>query len=99
MRKGDCYQAAGRFMMDSNGSDNLTLVHGEVQGQGQLEGVRFGHAWIEKGNLVIDKSNGRNLNIPKELYYLLGDIKNTVRYSYDEFLSKVAKYKHWGPWE
>ena len=73
---GDCYEAAGKYMMGKcmTGDCNLVLVHGEVSGQGDLTGVRYGHAWVEDGGTVIDKSNGRNLTLPKVFYYSLGQI-------------------------
>ena len=75
---GDCYESAGKYMMDlcTLASDHcdLILVHGEVTGQGRLEGIKYGHAWVEKGDLVIDKSNGRDIEMPKFLYYQLGRI-------------------------
>jgi hypothetical protein len=103
---GDCYEAAGRFMMGEcqfgNPCEGLTLVHGEVAGQGELEGVTFGHAWIEKGDTVIDKSNGRNLELPAALYYFMGrinDIGNTHRYPWEEARRMILDYQHWGPWD
>tara|TARA_Y100000034_G_C6802745_1_gene360203 strand:- start:199 stop:645 length:447 start_codon:yes stop_codon:yes gene_type:complete len=73
---GDCYEAAGKYMMEKCliGDCNLTLVHGEVSGQGNLAGIRYGHAWVEDDGTVIDKSNGRNLKMPKVLYYSIGQI-------------------------
>ena len=32
MKMGDCYEAAGRYMMDHS-KDNIWLVHGEVTGR------------------------------------------------------------------
>ena len=57
---GDCYEAAGKYMMDNcmMGGCSLILVHGEVQGQGHLGGVTYGHAWVLDGGTVIDVSNG-----------------------------------------
>lgn len=65
---GDCYEAAAHYLLDhvlgigvTNPNHGLRLVHGEVAGQGPLEGKTFGHAWIEDGDTVIDTSNGKNL--------------------------------------
>ena len=73
---GDCYEAAGKYMMEQcqTRDCNLTLVHGEVAGQGPLEGIRYGHAWVEDGGTVIDKSNGRDVRLPKTIYYSIGNI-------------------------
>ena len=66
------------------GDKNAKLVHGMVSGQGQLEGVRFGHCWVEKGNRCIDKSNGNNIDFPKKLYYSLlqAPVPGTKLYKY-----------------
>ena len=103
--KGDCYEAAGRFMMDEclmDPSCTLVLVHGEVAGQGPLSGLTYGHAWVLDGETVIDKSNGRNLQIPKILYYALGGIDhigNVHTYTWEQARKKIAQSKHWGPWD
>jgi len=72
---GDCYEAAGKYMMDNCMSGcNLVLVHGEVTGQGDITGIKYGHAWVEDDDTVIDKSNGRDITMPKIVYYILGKI-------------------------
>ena len=100
---GDCYEAAGKYMFENRMADcNLVLVHGEVVGQGALEGVTYGHAWVEDGGTVIDKSNGRDIRLPKVLYYALGQIDqigNTVQYSWPDTREKILNYEHWGPWD
>ena len=104
---GDCYEAAGKFMMmecqlGGSDCDSLVLVHGEVMGQGQLGGITFGHAWVEKDGMVIDKSNGRNLQLPTHLYYALGQIErigNVHHYPWEEARKKILDYEHWGPWD
>ncbi len=103
---GNCYEAAGQFMMMKcqfrGGCDGLTLVHGEVMGQGPVEGIPFGHAWVESNGMVIDKSNGRNLELPASLYYEIGrinEIGNVVKYSWDDARNKILEFEHWGPWD
>ena len=103
---GDCYEAAGQYMMREctfgNDDCDVILVHGEVAGQGPLEGITFGHAWVERGGMVIDKSNGRNLELPAALYYLVGqinDIGNIHRYSWEEARRKILDTENWGPWD
>lgn len=99
---GDCYRAAGRYILDKGiVNPNLTLVHGFVTGQGSISGVRYDHAWIEDGDMVIDKSNGRDLNIPKALYYALGNISpsESIKYNPSEARKKILDNKHWGPWD
>lgn len=102
---GDCYEANGRYFMDKSlygGDGNMRLVHGEVTGQGSLEGVNYGHAWVEDGNTVIDMSNGRAVRMPKAAYYALGNIEandNMHKYTASEFRRNVLKHEHWGPWD
>ena len=103
---GDCYEAAGRFMMDQctfGSSCDLRLVHGEVMGQGPVEGITFGHAWIlDDRGMVIDKSNGRDVMLPESIYYKAGQIDsidNVIEYSWDEARKKILEYGHWGPWD
>jgi hypothetical protein len=101
---GDCFEANGRYFMDAaafpGGNKTLHLVHGEVTGQGPLEGVKYGHAWIEDGNMVIDVSNGRTVRMPKATYYALGRIGDNVHhYDAPAFRRKVMQHKHWGPWD
>jgi len=100
---GDCYEAAGKYMMDHGlfgGRPEMLLVHGEVTGQGRLEGMKYGHAWIEDGDMVIDESNGRSLQIPRAVYYHLGKIGSNVhKYTMDEFRQQVTNHEHWGPWD
>ena len=102
---GDCYEASGKYIMDECmfGDDcNLLLVHGEVAGQGALEGFTYGHAWVLDGDLVIDRSNGRFLEMPKQLYYTLGQIDhidNMHVYPWKEARKKILEFEHWGPWD
>ena len=106
---GDCYQAAGQYAMmkcqfssSSTECDDLVIVHGEVMGQGHLEGITYGHAWIESKGMVIDVSNGRNIKLPISTYYLLGkigEIDNYVKYTWKEAREKIIASKHWGPWD
>jgi hypothetical protein len=103
---GDCYEAAGQYMMKNctfGKSDcGLTLVHGEVMGQGAIAGVPYGHAWVLDSGIVIDKSNGRDLSLPMQIYYAVGQIDrigNIIEYSWEEARKKILDYGHWGPWD
>tara|TARA_B100001564_G_scaffold351843_1_gene358292 strand:- start:1434 stop:2123 length:690 start_codon:yes stop_codon:yes gene_type:complete len=99
--KGDCYQAGGRLIMNFFGDKNHKLVHGMVNGQGALEGKRYGHCWVESSNSVLDHSNGRKLEVPKKVYYALGRVKpSQCKYYTPEQAAKFMVDKgHWGPWE
>lgn len=103
--RGNCYEAAGKYIMGAclvKPKCGLILVHGEVSGQGPLEGVTFGHAWVLDGDTVIDPSNGREVKMPKSLYYALGGIdriRNLHQYTWDEAKEKMVQFEHYGPWD
>jgi len=106
---GDCFESALKELMNSNPfekdhMDNMTMVHAIVSGQGNIEGVQHGHAWVEVGDVVIDKSNGRNIVMRKDEYYKAGKIdpnnpNEFKRYNRQEMAKKVSKYKTYGPWD
>jgi hypothetical protein len=116
---GDCYVAAGdivlnqlqrqRFKFLATGDEiqfigTPYLVHAEVKGQGAVEGIRYGHAWIEDDVLVYDYSNGRQLVLPKELYYRVGDIqtdnpKKYQKYTFEEAKDKLLSTGNYGCWD
>lgn len=82
----------------------LILVHAEVAGQGPMEGKTFGHAfvWDTSQDMVIDRSNNRDIQLPKILYFGIAQIEeigNYFTYAPEEMMIKLLKYKHWGPWD
>jgi GNAT superfamily N-acetyltransferase len=98
--KGDCYYIAGQFAMDNiftpKNIDYIGtpyLVHAEVQGQGGISHIRYGHAWIEDDENVYDFSNGRELVIPKILYYTIGDINTDNPSKYRKYTFAEARRK------
>ena len=104
MKTGDCYEAAGKYIMDkclfAGPNCDLILVHAEVTGQGPIQGLKHGHAFVLDGDTVIDRSNGRDVRLPKQVYYNLGNIgDNLHEYTFKEFRRKVTEYRHWGPWD
>lgn len=110
MSLGDCYEAAVDFLMQHGtlgpfgaGDPDLILVHGEVTGQGPLEGVKYGHAWVETPDgLVIDVSNGRAIRLPIPDYYALarmGSRPNVHKYTQQEVRRKLSETGHYGAWD
>ena len=98
--RGDCYEVAGRLATESDGF--FTLVHGEALGTGGgALGLRFGHAWTEFEAMgiefVLDLTFGES-PLPKQFYYMKGNISKTVRYTKAEAAKKILKTRHWGPW-
>ena len=99
---GDCFESALNHMIKEcrfNKDSTITLVHGEVTGQGPIAGIKYGHAWVEDGDLVIDKSRGRNIQMPKAIYYALGNIERTMRYTFEEMRKKILDHGTYGPWD
>ena len=100
---GDCYQSAGNLILPMYGDKHkgYTLVHGMVNGQGPLNSVRYGHAWVELDDIVFDYSNGRKLEIPKRVYYHVGQIKenDNIYYTQEETRRWILDIGTWGPWE
>lgn len=96
---GDCYQKALHYMMSKPTDNQLILCHGLVTGQGAIRGIVYGHAWVEKGNKVIDETIP--LEIDKGVYYAIGNIKKNNVWNYDrqQMSEKVQQFKTYGPWE
>ena len=104
MVKGNCYEnAIHKFVDLQKSGHDAVIVHGHVEGQGsETKGKRFGHAWVESNGMVIDKSNGRDLQLPASLYYAVGkidEIGNVVKYSWPDARDKILEFEHWGPWD
>ena len=96
---GDCYSANGRSIIGAD--DSARLVHGV--GILPRDGKPFGHCWIEKGNLVLDYSNGKDIKISKNRYYELGNIPvkpyKIYKYTSEQMGLKMIRSGHWGPWD
>lgn len=102
---GDCYQAAVRAMWDlvCDGTVKFAaLVHGTVKADsGDIIGERYGHAWVEIGGVVFDRSNGRDLAVPREEYYRRGEVvaDECSRYNLKEMSEEMLRTEHYGPWD
>jgi hypothetical protein len=79
------------------------LVHAQVTGQGAIEGVKYGHAWIEDDAFVYDYSNKRKLKVPKALYYEIGQIIEQqpihFKYTFEQARRKMNEIGHYGSWD
>ena len=90
---GDCYEVHGEAIALNDESG--LLCHGTVW---HSKSGWHGHAWIERGEVVCDYSNGSINVLSKELYYALGYIKDVKRYSADEARRMMLKTRHFGAW-
>ena len=104
MPTGDCYMANGRFVMrkmNEPDENKWRLCHGV--GILRTDGKPFGHCWAEKGNMVHDESNGKDINLDKRVYYALGNIPvkgyKIYKYKPQQVGIKMVRNKHWGPWD
>ena len=96
-KNGDCYVVAYR----EQGPKDI-LVHGLVTPViGPLENLTYNHAWIERGNKVIDRtiSNPDMQEMDKNIYYALGRIQITYKYKLQEVLENSDKFQTYGPWQ
>ena len=108
---GDCYEAAANLFLvmceygrNEENVQNLRLVHAEVEGQGPVDGVRFGHAFVllVDEDRVLDFSNGRKVFMSREKYYRLGkidEINNLKEYNFDEAYRFLVECETYGPWD
>jgi hypothetical protein len=92
---GNCFEDALRFLTTNR---DWILVHGVPLGTGgNAKGLRYGHAWLEKDEVVHDPSIDKTFL--KNEYYKAGDIKITVRYTFLEAKKFVLGTRQCGPWD
>ncbi len=98
--RGNCYEAAAKLLHAHRDCPGIALAHGTVTGQGPVAGIRYGHAWVEIGEVVLDPSNGRLVVARKTAYYAAGEIAEPVaRYTFAEAAREMLETGHYGPWE
>jgi len=111
---GDCFEAAVKLLWDEATAKGARmvpdfkivkslLVHAEVTGQGQIAGLKYGHAWVERNGYVYDFSNGKTDVMAKAVYYAAGQIVDKpgklYRYTGLEAKKFMLRTSHYGPWE
>ncbi len=102
---GNCYRAAVTLAMDARalGLVNVAVIQGTLMGEGSLEGVRFGHSWVEANipgettRVAIDYSSGNSLIMDRDAFRFLQQAQDVHEYdvSEAESLSATGDY---GPW-
>jgi len=105
--EGDCYEAALKTMMrlcTDGDPTRYRLVHAEIIGQGPIEGLRHGHAFVVDvaDDLAIDESNGRNLRMDLGMYEALARIHvagNWHVYTFKQACGWALDSGTYGPWE
>ena len=106
--KGDCYLVAGQLALEIKNKDidykgTPYLVQAEVK-HSAIEGLRYGHAFIEDDENVYDFSNNREIIMPKQIYYYFGDInprdkKKYRKYTFKEAREKMLSTGNYGCWD
>jgi hypothetical protein len=102
---GNCYQAALTLAADARmlGLENVSVIQGTLMGQGPLEGVRFGHSWVEANipgrtsRVVLDYSSGNSLVMDADAYRFLNRARDVHEYSVSEATSHASGGSY-GPW-
>lgn len=101
--EGDCYEAAYLLAKQLNDAGAPAIVcHGIVTGNAEpVIGKRFGHAWVEMGDVVFDNSNGRETATRRARYYQNGTIdpSEVRRYEWQDAMLWALRTRHYGPWE
>lgn len=100
--RGRCYEAAAKGVL-ADRFGGWVLVHGRPLGRGgEAKGRRYGHAWMECGGQVLDRTIS-DAPIPRDAYYALGEIdpndSELYRYTQAQLRLVLQKTEHWGPWE
>ena len=104
---GDCFVTNGQEFTSLVDTTNYVIVHGIVKNS--IDGLPMSHCWIEKiihkdrfsYTVCLDYSNGNTVELPKELYYYFGKIKeeDLKKYTREEYLEKIIQSSNWGPWD
>ena len=96
MNDKNCYTLAANYILMHN--DGCRLVHGiPTLIAGNYAGKKYGHAWIEYGNVCYDVVVKQW--IPKAVYYGIGKIEYTVSYSRSLAMQNLRETGHYGAWD
>lgn len=101
---GNCFQVAYRTFSTLWYRGNYRLVHGMIDGQGPVKGLRFVHAWVENidTGMVIDNTlpEGKRL-LPQRDYYSLAHVQadQLSKYTTEQVLEYAINTGIYGPWE
>jgi len=98
---GDCYRCAAKYVLDN--PETYTLAHAVVTGQGPIEGLRYGHAFVlfDRDGVEYVKDLSADVEMPSALYFAIGriDSEKVVTYTSEEAIHKMIEFEHWGPWD
>jgi hypothetical protein len=99
---GNCYEVHAKALL--LGEQKGLLCHGEVFNP--RTGRFHGHCWLEQPlplaiDVVVcrDLTDGRDMVVPKGLYYSRGRVRRVKRYTEAQARAKLAESEVWGPWK
>jgi hypothetical protein len=85
-RRGTCYEENREVWMTML-KRGAKLMHGELRSRlaewkdaDEGKGMPIWHVWVEVGDMVYDRSNGKSLMMPKEMYYLRSRVQRSAEY-------------------
>jgi len=97
------YASKGLTPSEEDWSGTPYVVHAQVEGQGALQGIPYGHAWVEDNLFVYDFSNGRSIRMLKDDYYYSGNVQRKkpkyFKYTFPQAVAKMAQTGHYGSWD
>jgi len=98
---GECYRCAAQYVMEH--PETHSLAHAVVTGQGPIEGLRYGHAFVlfDRDGVEYVKDLNADVEMPSALYFAVGriDPEKVVTYSPREAAVAASTSGHWGPWD
>lgn len=49
--------------------------------------------------IVVDRSNGNNVEVPRQVYYGIGQVENPAKYTVEQAHIQMLSSGHYGPWD
>lgn len=104
--------AAARIPYRKDAKGPFRIVHGTPVGtSGAILGRRHWHGWVEVATepglitdhatwAVFDYSNGKEVRMPRGLYYAIGQLDEATvwRFTLAEAEQQYRRHRHCGPW-
>lgn len=103
--KGQCYKNSYDYLIKNSTKQNIKLVHLIAKGLGKIDGIDFGHAWVEYDieyedglvRMAYDVLN--DMEVAAIDLKVLGRVSYSVEYSLPEALKLIIETENYGPWD
>lgn len=102
LRTGNCFESAFNYMTNpANYHKDMRLCHGLPIGQGGFAAKvgEFPHAWIEIASMGIVHDTEKDITVPMDAYYRVGEIDYVKKYTRMEVFKLVEEHETSGPWD